>query len=138
MKKISKDILIKLLKKMLEIRKFEEKSIQLYQKNKLYGQLHPYLGEEAIAVGACMALKKDDYILSTHRGHGHCIAMGVDLKKMMAELFGKSTGYCKGRGGSMHIADPELGILGANGIVGGGIPISVGTGISSKIKAIIV
>ena len=134
MKKISKDILIKLLKKMLEIRKFEEKSIQLYQKNKLYGQLHPYLGEEAIAVGACMALKKDDYILSTHRGHGHCIAMGGDFKKMMAELFGKSTGYCKGRGGSMHIADPELGILGANGIVGGGIPISVGTGISSKIK----
>lgn len=134
MKKISKDILIKLLKKMLEIRKFEEKSIQLYQKNKLYGQLHPYLGEEAIAAGACMALKKDDYILSTHRGHGHCIAMGGDLKKMMAELFGKSTGYCKGRGGSMHISDPELGMLGANGIVGGGIPISVGTGISSKIK----
>jgi pyruvate dehydrogenase E1 component alpha subunit len=134
MKKINKDISIKLLKKMLEIRRFEEKSIQLYQKNKLYGQLHPYLGEEAIAAGACIALKKDDYILSTHRGHGHCIAMGGDLKKMMAELFGKSTGYCKGRGGSMHIADPELGILGANGIVGGGIPISVGTGISSKIK----
>jgi pyruvate dehydrogenase E1 component alpha subunit len=134
MEKISKDILIKILKKMLEIRKFEESSIQLYQKNKLYGHLHPYLGEEAIAAGACMVLNKDDYILSTHRGHGHCIAMGGDLKKMMAELFGKSTGYCKGRGGSMHIADPELGILGANGIVGGGLPLSVGSGISSKIK----
>ena len=134
MNNLSKDIVVALLKIMLEIRRFEEKSIQLYQKNKLYGQLHPYLGEEAIAAGACMTLNEKDYILSTHRGHGHCIARGGDLNKMMAELFGKDTGYCKGRGGSMHIADPELGILGANGIVGGGMPISVGSGLSSKIK----
>jgi pyruvate dehydrogenase E1 component alpha subunit len=131
---ISKDLLITILKKLLEIRRFEEKSIQLYQKNKLYGQLHPYLGEEAIAAGACLALDEKDYILSTHRGHGHCIARGADIKEMMAELFGKSTGSCNGRGGSMHIADSRLGILGANGIVGGGLPISVGVGLSSKIK----
>lgn len=134
MKNISKDIVIALLKTMLKIRRFEEKAIQLYQKNKLYGQLHPYLGQESIAAGACMTLNEKDYILSTHRGHGHCIARGGDLNKMMAELFGKVTGYCNGRGGSMHIADPELGILGANGIVGGGMPISVGSGLSSKIK----
>ncbi len=134
MNKISKDIVIALLKIILEIRRFEEKAIQLYQKNKLYGQLHPYLGQEAIAAGACMTLNEKDYILSTHRGHGHCIARGGDLNKIMAELFGKDTGYCKGRGGSMHIANPELGILGANGIVGGGMPISVGVGLSSKIK----
>lgn len=134
MNEIDKDIKIALLKIILEIRRFEEKSIQLYQKNKLYGQLHPYLGEEAIAAGACMTLNEKDYILSTHRGHGHCIARGGNLNKMMAELFGKVTGYCNGRGGSMHIADPELGILGANGIVGGGMPISVGAGLSSKIK----
>ena len=134
MDSISKNHLIEILKKLLEIRRFEEKSIQLYQRGRLYGQLHPYLGEEAIAAGACLALDKDDYLLSTHRGHGHCIARGADLNKMMAELFGKSTGYCKGRGGSMHIADAEIGLLGANGIVGGGMPISVGVGLSSKIK----
>lgn len=133
-KNIDKNIKISLLKTMLEIRRFEEEAIQLYYRNKLYGHLHPYLGEEAIAAGACMTLNKEDYILSTHRGHGHCIARGGDMNKMMAELFGRETGYCRGRGGSMHIADPELGILGANGIVGGGLPISVGSGISSKIK----
>lgn len=131
---VDKDTAISLLKIMLEIRRFEEEAIQLYYKNKLYGHLHPYLGEEAIAAGACINLGKEDYILSTHRGHGHCIARGGDMKKMMAELFGRETGYCRGRGGSMHIADIELGILGANGIVGGGMPISVGSGISSKIK----
>lgn len=125
---------IEMLKKLLEIRKFEEKTVTLYQTAKIWGYLHPYLGEEAVAVGACNAINKEDYIVSTHRGHGHCIAKGGDLNKMMAELLGKKTGYCKGRGGSMHIADTELGILGANGIVGGGVPISVGAGFSCKLE----
>ncbi|MCG9479869.1 MAG: thiamine pyrophosphate-dependent dehydrogenase E1 component subunit alpha [Actinomycetia bacterium] len=125
---------ITILKTLLKIRRFEEKTIQLYQTGKIWGYLHPYLGEEAVASGACQAIKKDDYIVSTHRGHGHCIAKGGDLNKMMAELLGKSTGYCKGRGGSMHIADTHLKILGANGIVGGGIPISVGAGFSCKLE----
>jgi len=132
MSKLQKKDKINMLKNLLTIRRFEEKTIQLYQTAKIWGYLHPYLGEEAVAVGACQAIEKEDYIVSTHRGHGHCIAKGGDLNKMMAELLGKSTGYCKGRGGSMHIADTELGILGANGIVGGGIPISVGAGFSCK------
>jgi len=132
MAKISKEMQIEMLKKILEIRRFEERAVQYYQRSKIWGYLHPYIGEEAVAVGACMAIKKEDYIISTHRGHGHAIAKGADLNKMMAELFGKSTGYCKGRGGSMHIADTELGMLGANGIVGGGLPISVGAGFSCK------
>ncbi len=123
---------ISLLNTMLKIRKFEEKTIQLYQNNKIWGHLHPCIGQEAIASGACLALNKDDYILSTHRGHGHCIAKGGDIRKMINELLGKEAGCCKGRGGSMHIADIEHGILGANGIVGGGLPISVGVGIGCK------
>jgi pyruvate dehydrogenase E1 component alpha subunit len=121
-----------MLKKILEIRRFEERTVQYYQRSKIWGYLHPYIGEEAVAVGACMALNKEDYIISTHRGHGHSIAKGADLNKMMAELFGKETGYCKGRGGSMHIADTELRMLGANGIVGAGIPIATGAGFSCK------
>ncbi|MCK4617740.1 thiamine pyrophosphate-dependent dehydrogenase E1 component subunit alpha, partial [Candidatus Aerophobetes bacterium] len=93
---------------------------------------HSYIGEEAVAVGVCASLNRDDYITSTHRGHGHCIAKGADLKRMMAELYGKETGYCKGKGGSMHIADFSIGILGANGIVGGGIPIATGTALASQ------
>ncbi|MHB1254024.1 MAG: thiamine pyrophosphate-dependent dehydrogenase E1 component subunit alpha [Candidatus Humimicrobiaceae bacterium] len=134
MGKLSKEMHILMLKKITEIRRFEERTVQYYQRSKIWGYLHPYLGEEAVAVGACMALKKEDYIISTHRGHGHAIAKGADFNKMMAELFGKSTGYCKGRGGSMHIADTELGMLGANGIVGGGVPISVGAGFSCKME----
>jgi len=134
MAKLSKQDKLNMLKTLLTIRRFEEKTIQLYQTAKIWGYLHPYLGQEAVAVGACQALDQDDYIVSTHRGHGHCIAKGGDLNKMMAELLGKSTGYCKGRGGSMHIADTDLGILGANGIVGGGIPISVGAGFSCKLE----
>ncbi len=125
---------ISLLKTIIKIRRFEEKTIQLYQIAKIWGYLHPYIGEEAVAAGACAAINKSDYIISTHRGHGHSIAKGADLKRMMAELYGKVTGYCKGRGGSMHIADTELGMLGANGIVGGGIPISVGAGFSCKME----
>ena len=119
---------------MVKIRKFEERIRQENRKGKLHGFLHLSVGQEAVATGACAALKKDDYITSNHRGHGHCIAKGGDLNLMMAELFGKATGYCKGKGGSMHIADPLLGIIGANGIVGGGIPIATGCALSSKLK----
>ena len=124
--------MINMLKRLIEIRKFEEKAIELYRIGKIRGYLHPCIGQEAIPVGACQAIEKKDYIISNHRGHGHCIARGADIKKMMAELFGKSDGYCGGRGGSMHIADMDLGILGENGIVGGGIPMSVGAGLSCK------
>lgn len=121
-------------KQMVKIRRFEERVSRLFADGEIPGFVHLYIGEEAIAVGVCANLNKDDFITSTHRGHGHLIAKGGDLKLMMAELFGKVTGYCKGKGGSMHIADPGLGILGANGIVGGGIPISVGAGYSAKLR----
>jgi len=127
-------VMIDMLKKLVEIRKFEEKAIELYKIGKIRGYLHPCIGQEAIPVGACQAIGRKDYIISNHRGHGHCIARGADIKKMMAELFGKSDGYCGGRGGSMHIADMDLGILGENGIVGGGIPISVGAGLSCRME----
>jgi pyruvate dehydrogenase E1 component alpha subunit len=119
---------------MVKIRRFEEKVIQLYADGEIPGFMHIYVGEEAVAAGVCAALEKHDYITSTHRGHGHCIAKGGRLDLMMAELFGRSTGYCKGKGGSMHIADLDIGILGANGIVGGGLPIAVGTAAGIKYK----
>ena len=131
---ITKEQKIEMLKLIIKIRRFEERTVQLYQTARIWGYLHPYIGEEAVAVGTCAAINKSDYIVSTHRGHGHSIAKGADLNRMMAELLGKATGYCKGRGGSMHIADTELGMLGANGIVGGGIPISVGAGFSCKME----
>jgi len=131
-KKLPKELLIKFFEKMYLIRYFEEKVVELFKKGLIRGATHVYLGEEAIATGACLAIREDDYITSTHRGHGHCIAKGADLKKMMAELLGKETGYCKGKGGSMHIADIEIGILGANGIVGGGIPIAPGAALSCQ------
>lgn len=115
---------------MLTIRHFEEKAIELFEHNLIRGNIHPCIGQEAVSVGACTPLRRDDYMVNTHRGHGNCIAKGADLKLMMAELFGKSTGYCKGKGGSMHIADFQGGNLGANGIVGGGLPIAAGAGIS--------
>ena len=127
--KIEKDLLMKMLKTMKTIRFFEEETIKLFNAGFIPGWIHSYIGEEAVATGACFALNKDDYITSTHRGHGHCIAKGADLKKMMAELFAKETGYCRGKGGSMHICDASIGILGANGIVGGGIPIATGAGL---------
>ena len=134
MTNITKEQKIEMLKLIIKIRRFEERTVQLYQTARIWGYLHPYIGEEAVAVGTCAAINKTDYIVSTHRGHGHSIAKGADLNRMMAELLGKATGYCKGRGGSMHIADTELGMLGANGIVGGGIPISVGAGFSCKME----
>ena len=124
---------ITFLRQMLEIRHFEQEVWDVFAQGKSFGTTHLYIGEEAVAVGACAALRPEDYITSTHRGHGHCIARGLDPKLMMAEIYGKSTGYCKGKGGSMHIADIDAGVLGANGIVGGGIPISVGAAISSVI-----
>ncbi|WP_206514636.1 thiamine pyrophosphate-dependent dehydrogenase E1 component subunit alpha [Brevibacillus marinus] len=119
---------------MVKIRRFEERVAQLFAEGLIPGFLHLYIGQEAVAAGVCANLRKDDYITSTHRGHGHCIAKGADVNKMMAELFGKRTGYCKGKGGSMHVMDVELGILGANGIVGGGLPIAVGAALSAKLK----
>lgn len=131
---IPKDKLLHMYRNMLLIRFFEQKAIELFTKNMIRGALHVYIGQEAVAVGFCSALKEEDYITSTHRGHGHCIAKGAKVDLMMAELLGKATGYCKGKGGSMHIADFSIGILGANGTVGGGIPIAVGAALSAKMR----
>jgi acetoin:2,6-dichlorophenolindophenol oxidoreductase subunit alpha len=120
-----------LYQRVLRIRRFEEKVGTLFSQGQLPGFVHLYIGEEAIAAGVCAALRNDDYIVSTHRGHGHVIAKGGDFNRMMAELFGKSGGYCKGKGGSMHIADFDIGMLGACGIVGGGLPVAVGAGLSA-------
>ncbi|HHE71655.1 MAG TPA: thiamine pyrophosphate-dependent dehydrogenase E1 component subunit alpha, partial [Chloroflexi bacterium] len=119
---------------MYTIRAFEERAEQLYALGKVHGTMHLSIGEEASAVGSIAALRPDDLILSTHRGHGHCIAKGADLNRMMAEFLGKETGYCRGRGGSMHIADVAGGNLGANGVVGGGLPISVGVGLALRMQ----
>lgn len=120
--------------KMNHIRFFEEKVAYFFSRGMIHGTTHLYVGEEATAVGACAALKETDLITSTHRGHGHCIAKGIDLNKMMAELLGKESGYCKGKGGSMHIADLSRGNLGANGIVGGGPPIATGAALAEKLR----
>lgn len=129
---ITKEIKIKLFKTMYKIRQFELNAYDLYTRNMIKGSIHLYLGQEAIAAATCLNLNNGDSITSTHRGHGHCIAKGADIKLMMAELLGKKTGLCKGKGGSMHIADPDIGIFGANGIVGGGIGIACGLAFSYK------
>jgi pyruvate dehydrogenase E1 component alpha subunit len=121
-------------RRMVRIRLFEEAAGRLAESNKLPGFLHLYVGEEAVAAGVCGALNDDDHITSTHRGHGHLVAKGGNFNKMMAELMGKSTGYCKGKGGSMHISDTSLGMLGANGIVGAGSPIAVGAAFANKYR----
>jgi pyruvate dehydrogenase E1 component alpha subunit len=118
--------------KMHLIRKFEEGAEESYMRGLIHGTMHLSIGQEASAMGICMPLATDDQITSTHRGHGHCIAKGADVKRMFAEFFGKTTGYCAGRGGSMHIADVSTGNLGANGIVGGGLPIAVGAALTAK------
>jgi pyruvate dehydrogenase E1 component alpha subunit len=125
--------MIEMYKTMVTIRLFEGRLPELYATG-FTGLTHLYIGQEAVAAGVCANLRKEDYITSTHRGHGHVIAKGGELKYMMAELFGKKTGYCKGKGGSMHIANINIGILGANGIVGGGIPIAVGAALSCKMR----
>ena len=121
-------------RKMSEIRLFEEHVWDVYTRGLMPGLAHLYIGEEGVAVGTCAALRDDDYITSTHRGHGHCLAKGGQLDRMMAEIMGKEAGYCRGKGGSMHIADMSLGILGANGIVGGGFGICTGAGLSAKLR----
>jgi pyruvate dehydrogenase E1 component alpha subunit len=126
--------LIEMYRRMLQIRYFEEKVFELYGQNLVPGTIHLYAGEEAVAVGVCSNLRRDDYITSTHRGHGHCIAKGADLNKTMAEILGKKTGYCKGKGGSMHIADFNIGMLGATAVVGAGLPIASGAGLSIKLR----
>ncbi len=135
MSKPSKEQMLWMYRKMVEIRQFEEAAGTLYQSGQLPGFLHLYIGEEATAVGVCAHLKDDDYITSTHRGHGHLIAKGGKRSRMMAELFARTTGYCKGKGGSMHIADKATGILGANGVVGAGIPLAAGAGLSAKMRS---
>ena len=128
----SGDVLRAALRKMFLIRKFEEGAEDAYTRGLIHGTMHLSIGQEASAVGACLPLSDEDKITSTHRGHGHCIAKGADVGKMFAEFFGREAGYCRGRGGSMHIADVAKGNLGANGIVGGGIPIAVGAALSAK------
>lgn len=131
---LGKETLVEVYRRMRTIRAFEDKLQELVAAGKIGGFLHLYAGEEAVAVGVCAHLKDSDLVGSTHRGHGHCIAKGVDIKAMMAELFGRATGACKGKGGSMHIADVDKGMLGANGIVGGGIPLVTGAALTAQIK----
>lgn len=119
---------------MQRIRHFDDRVVRLYVSGRLTGALHSYVGEEASGVGVCANLRPDDYIITTHRGHGHMLAKGARMDRMMAELFGRVDGYCRGKGGSMHIVDMSLGILGANGIVGAGIPIATGAATAIKIK----
>jgi TPP-dependent pyruvate/acetoin dehydrogenase alpha subunit len=126
--------LIDMLRKMILIREFDELAIKLRTGGKIYGAVHPYVGQEAVAVGVCANLTHADRVTSTHRGHGHCIAKGADIKRMMAELFGRVDGYCKGKGGSMHIADFAVGMLGANGIVGGGLPMAAGAALAAQLE----
>ena len=131
---LTRDVQMDLHRRMVRIRLFEEAAGRLAEAAKLPGFLHLYVGEEAVAAGVCTALNDDDHITSTHRGHGHLVAKGGDFNRMMAELMGKATGYCKGKGGSMHISDLSLGMLGANGIVGAGTPIAVGAAFANKYK----
>ncbi|QIQ20571.1 thiamine pyrophosphate-dependent dehydrogenase E1 component subunit alpha [Zophobihabitans entericus] len=129
----SKEFLLGLYQKMIRVRYFEEKAAECFTKGMLAGNIHLCIGQESSVIGSCAALEERDFITSTHRGHGHCIGKGAKTDKAMAELFGKKTGYCKGKGGSMHIVDADKGILGANGIVGAGIPIAAGSALASKI-----
>ena len=131
---VDAELLLYMFRTMVTVREFEEAAGRLAEQAKIPGAVHLYAGEEAVAVGVCANLETADTLTSTHRGHGHCIAKGGDVKRMFAELLGKATGYCRGKGGSMHIADLDLGILGANGIVGGGPPIAVGAAFAARYK----
>ncbi len=133
--KVDPEMMWQMYRKMVEIRKFEEHVWDVYTRGWMPGLAHLYIGEEAVAAGACSALRDDDYITSTHRGHGHCLAKGARLEPMMAEIMGKEAGYCRGKGGSMHIADMSVGNLGANGIVGGGFGIATGAALSAKTRS---
>ena len=124
---------VDLLHRMILIRQFDELAIRLRSAGKVHGVVHPYVGQEAVAVGVCAALRLSDRIVSNHRGHGHCIAKGADICRMMAELFGRVDGYCRGKGGSMHIADFAIGMIGANGVVGAGLPIATGAALAAQL-----
>lgn len=131
---LEKPILMEMLRRMVRIRRFEEAVIDLVQRGEIVGAAHSYIGEEAVAVGACLALRDDDWMTGNHRSHGHPIAKGGDVRRAMAELLGKRTGYCKGKGGSMHLADFSIGILGESGILGSSIPVAVGAALGSRLQ----
>lgn len=131
---MERQLALSLYRQMLRIRRFEEKLLELFSTRLMPGTIHQCNGQEAVAAGVCAHLKREDYIVTTHRGHGHCLAKGANIKAVMAEIFAKSTGCCKALGGSMHVADLDAGVLGSNGIVGAGIPIAVGAGLSCKYK----
>ena len=131
---LEKPLLMEMLRRMLRIRHFEEAVITMVERGEIVGAAHSYIGEEAVAVGACLALRDDDWMTGNHRSHGHPIAKGGDVKRAMAELLGKSTGFCKGKGGSMHLADFSIGILGESGILGSSIPTAVGAALGSKLQ----
>ena len=133
---MDKELLMRMLRRMMLIRRFDETVKELVQKGELVGAAHCYIGEEAVAVGACTALRDDDYITGNHRSHGHPIAKGGDVRRAMAELLGKSTGYCKGKGGSMHLADFSIGILGESGIVASALPVAVGAALGAKMQGL--
>ena len=126
--------LLEMYRRMFTIREFDRQAVEEFHQGNIPGVVHAYIGEEAVAVGVCSALRREDRITSTHRGHGHTIAKGADIKLMMAELFGRSNGYCHGKGGSMHIADFSVGMLGANGIVGAGLPIATGAALAAQLE----
>ena len=128
------ELLLKMYRKMFEIRRFEEEVANFWASGKLPGLVHLCIGQEAVAVGVCFALRKDDYIIGTHRSHGHCLAKGVEPARLMAEILGKETGYCKGRGGSMHACDVSSGMLSAVGVVGSNVPIAAGVGLSIQVR----
>ena len=125
--------LLEMYERMVTIRKFDEEAVTRFHAGNILGVAHAYIGEEGVAVGVCTALRREDKITSTHRGHGHCVAKGADIKYMMAELFGKSDGYCRGKGGSLHVADFSVGMLGANGILAAGMPIATGAALAAKL-----
>ena len=129
-----KAMYLEMMRRMLRIRYFDEEAVQMVQRGELVGAVHCYIGEEAVAVGACAALRDDDYITGNHRSHGHPIAKGGDVRRAMAELFGKRTGYCKGKGGSMHLADFSIGILGESGILASALPVAVGAALACKLR----
>src|SRR3954454_10039334 len=131
---LDKARLLDLYERMVQIRTFEDTASKKFADGKMAGFVHLYAGEEAVAVGVCAHLTDDDFITSHHRGHGHCIAKGVDVRGMVAELLGREAGSCRGKGGSMHIADVHKGMLGANGIVGGGFPLAAGAGLTARIN----
>jgi pyruvate dehydrogenase E1 component alpha subunit len=130
------DDLLEMYRTMVLIREAEQTLVRLFAENRVPGFIHSYIGEEATAVGVCSVLRPEDYVTSTHRGHGHLLAKGADLRRFFAELYGRRSGYCRGKGGSMHVTDLDLGILGANGIVGAGIPIAAGAALAARMRGL--